>query len=821
MVLPTLLAAIPLLLAQESEPVPPTPFDRVIELKIAEHDEIAIEGHGGTVVAEYEALFDGTLHVWAMSELDLFLQVDDADEARTLASDDNSGGGTTPYLSLDVERGAWLAILVSGVPGSTGPLSLHLAAAPETEATRAAATAGREAMGEARRLIRGGDRTSARDLVESVLAEIVDTADAATSEAIHDVLFDFGVLAYSETQSLRESREAWERAARHRERTLPEDHPSLLGARGNLANSMHAMGDMAGARALRESVVAGYERSLPEDHPDLLRARGNLAGSMNEMGDLAGARALDESVLAGYERSLPEDHPRLLRARGNLAGSMSHMGDLAGARALDESVLAGYERSLPEDHPELLLARGNLASSMHEMGDLAGGRALYESVVAGYERSLPEDHPELLHAQGNLAGSMHEMGDLAGARALRESVVAGSERTLPEDHPELLHARANLAGSMHEMGDLAGARALRESVLAGYERSLPEDHPELLRARGNLASSMHEMGDLAGARALLPAQLAGMRTRILASLALAPRQARQTVASESYRHSEVLFLSASSGSDLEQSAFELTETMRLVAAEAARSLARFETDPELAPILQEAGGVRRALNDLVAGAARDETGSEGLSAELTRLSLKRDALEREASRLLAERGVVTEPVTSDALIAVLGPGDVVVGYRRISLRHVDSSTGETQQAADHLLAHVLTSEGTLSRIDLGPAAALEELASEWRAALGAPLLRGLGLEEDEDDPEARVGRELRARILDPVLALAGDEVERLFICADDLLFLLPLDALPFGTSEMDTGEDARPERIGDRLRIVNEVSFARLLTPVPAAEAAP
>ncbi|MFT5476184.1 MAG: hypothetical protein ACI8Y8_001519, partial [Planctomycetota bacterium] len=33
MVLPTLLAAIPLLLAQESEPVPPTPFDRVIELK--------------------------------------------------------------------------------------------------------------------------------------------------------------------------------------------------------------------------------------------------------------------------------------------------------------------------------------------------------------------------------------------------------------------------------------------------------------------------------------------------------------------------------------------------------------------------------------------------------------------------------------------------------------------------------------------------------------------------------------------------------------------------------------------------------------------
>jgi hypothetical protein len=82
--------------------------------------------------------------------------------------------------------------------------------------------------------------------VESVLAEIVDTAEVATSEAIHDALFDIGLLAHDEIGSLRESREAWERVARHRERTLPEDHPDLLLARGNLAISMHEMGDLAG-----------------------------------------------------------------------------------------------------------------------------------------------------------------------------------------------------------------------------------------------------------------------------------------------------------------------------------------------------------------------------------------------------------------------------------------------------------------------------------------------------------------------------------------------------------------------------------------------
>jgi len=946
MMLLALLATLPLLLVQESEPIPPSPYDRVIELETTEHDEPAIEGRGPTVFAEYEVQFEGTLHVWTTSKLDLFLQVDDAAEARPLASDDNSGGGTTPYIALEVQTGDWLVILIAGEPEATGSLTLHLIAAVETEADQAAEKLARETLGAATRLADDGQRTAARDLMGKALPGVMDTAGLSSPDLLRA---RFGLaVSLSRMGDLAGARALEESVLAGYERSLPPDHPVLLAARGNLANSMDAMGDLAGARALRESVLAGYERILPADHPELLRARVNLSVSMHAMGDQAGARALRESALAGYERSLPADHPALLHARENLAVSMHEMGDLAGARALRESILAARERMLPEDHPDLLRARAslaismsamgamsdlagaralresvlagrerilpadhpallrareNLAVSMHAMGDLAGARALHESVLAGLERILPADHPDLLGVRANLAISMGAMGDLAGARALRESVLAGRERILPADHPDLWRARANLSISMHDMGDLAGARTLEESVLAGYERILPADHPDLWRARGNLAVSMsdmgdlagaralyesvlagyerilpadhpdlllargnlavsmhamgnlagaralresvlagyepilpadhpnlllarmnlavsmHAMGDLAGARALLPAQVGGVRMRILASLALAPRQARQTVASESHRHSEVLFLSSSAGSELERDAFELTETLRLVAAEAARSLARFESDPELAPILQEAGEARSALNDLVAGSGRDETGSEGLSAELTRLSLKRDALEREANRLLAERGVVTQPVTAGALSTALIAGDVVVGYRRISLRHVDELSGETLDAADHLLAHVLTSEGTLNRIDLGAAAELEELANEWRAALGAPLLRGIDLGEDEGDPEAQVGRELRARILDPVLALAGEDVRRLFICVDDLLFLLPLDALPLDEGD---GDDADGEkRLGDRLRIVNEVSFARLMAPASEPQGAP
>jgi len=908
--LPALLALIPLLVAQESKPVPPTPFDRVLELEIRADDEPAIEGHGPTVFAEYEVEFEGALHVWATSELDLFLQVDDAAEARPLASDDNSGGGTTPFLRIDVEPGDWLVVLVAGYPESTGPLTLHLIAAPETEAGRLAATAARDALRDTTRLVDEGQRAEAWELMAEALPGVMDAAGSDHPDLLEarfklanwmDQVGDYGTArildrsvltgyerilpadhpnllsvrsnvasSMLEMGDLTGARALMESLVAAYERNLPSDHPDLLSIRANLATSMYEMGDLADARATYESVIAGYERSVPDDHPELLRARANLASSMfvmgdlaesrgilesvhavyerslpahdsdllrtrgslasvlHAMGDLAGARALSESVLAVTERTLPEDHPALSHARSSLAISMDSMGDHEGARALRETVLAVAERSLASDHPSLLIAQSGLASSMEAMGDHAGARGLRESVLESYERTLPADHPDLLAARLNLANSLHRMADVAGARALYESVLAASERTLPADHPSVLNARTNLATSLDAMGEFAGARALNESVLASRERSLPADHPDLLSARSDLAISMDAMGDRAGARAHVPKLIEGMRMRILSSLALSPRQARQTVSGESERHSEVLFYSESAGVELKRSVFGLTETMRLVAAEAARSLTSHARDRELAPILAQAAEVRRELNDLVAGALREDAGGSAYSADLTRLSLQRDRLERVVSQRLAERGVETRPIESESLAAALTPGDVAVGFRRIAQWYVDEASGRTCIGADHLMAHVLTADGSLDRIDLGPASDLEDLSSAWRAALGAPIRRygslsdagtpvadaSRGIATDAvaggnvtESAELVAGRALRNRILDPVLAVVTTDVNRFFVCADDLLFLLPLDALPL---DAKTQEDIR---VGDRIQVVNGVSFARLLAP--------
>ncbi len=357
------------------------------------------------------------------------------------------------------------------------------------------------------------------------------------------------------------------------------------------------------------------------------------------------------------------------------------------------------------------------------------------------------------------------------------------------------------------------ARARCEVVLDAYERTLPTDHPSLLRARQELSRSMFELGEVAAARELLFAQGAGIQARIMASLALAPRQTRQTVDSEGYRLAWLHFLGEGGNSEHRTVVFELAETMRLVASEAARTLACFAEDPALAPILAEADVLRRSLGDLVGGGGQADSSPEQVAEELTRLSRERDRLERKASLLLAERGVVTRSVDAGSLADLLSEGEAVVGFRRLAHWHQAQAEGEIERGEDHLLAHVLRSDGVLTRIDLGLVRELEECASEWRAALGAPLLRGIGVEAPQADLEVSSGSRLRQRILDPILIAAGEGVERLFVSSDDLVYLLPLDALP--------NDAAANERLGDRVRIVNEVSFARLLESVAPEEGEP
>jgi len=75
------------------------------------------------------------------------------------------------------------------------------------------------------------------------------------------------------------------------------------------ANTLWALGDLAGARKLHEQTLEIRERVLGGEHPDTLQSRNNMAATLWALGDLASARKHHEQTLEIRERVLGGEHP--------------------------------------------------------------------------------------------------------------------------------------------------------------------------------------------------------------------------------------------------------------------------------------------------------------------------------------------------------------------------------------------------------------------------------------------------------------------------------------------------------------------------------
>jgi hypothetical protein len=331
---------------QAAEPVPPSHFDRTVELVLGSESE-PLDGFGPSQVVEHTLEFSGTLHLWTHpAAVDSYLRVEDAATSEVLGEDDDSGGGNRPWMLLTVEAGQELAVFVALKRHLEEDVAveLHLVACPESAGTRAAANHGRAQLAEAVQMKRTGERASAREPLASAVDELLAAEGSPYSAQIAMTLWDLGYAA-NDLGASALARRAWERVRDQRERTLAPDHPGLIDAWQNIAAKMIDMGELQAARELEEQVVAACERTLPDEDPHALLARGNLADTSRALGDLRGARELQEEVLATSERALGPDHEYVLSARGNLALTMREMGDLPGARSRGHVLLGGRSRA--------------------------------------------------------------------------------------------------------------------------------------------------------------------------------------------------------------------------------------------------------------------------------------------------------------------------------------------------------------------------------------------------------------------------------------------------------------------------------------------
>jgi CHAT domain-containing protein len=541
-------------------------------------------------------------------------------------------------------------------------------------------------------------------------------------------------------------------------------------------------------------VLEVYARTLPDDHADIQLARLALAATIKELGDVAGARVLQERVLAIQSRKLSDDHPALQKARGSLARTLATLREFAAARALQEKVLAVYSASRAEDHPDVQAARENLSNTLLGMGEIALARELQDQVLAARTKSLPDDALTLQWARGNLAGTLRLQGDLAGSRALYEKVHEVFSRSLPDDHPDRQRSRQSLAVALALESGFA-QRASAGAQASGRDRCL----------------------DLIGA--LARAQVHAARAAILGSPG---REAEERCSSMAW----VLDVCASFAQGygvfeplhtLDAPAFVLEETTRgaaLVSAELARRAASTPRYRELRKALQVASSELAAL-------AQGGTSSE----EFDRARVKREGAERELAALARELTGGQRcalDLDLESLAGRLGAQDAALGFRRYARRQVELRAGQNPASqpeahdtyVDNLCAFVLrraqagaaaSASPVLTLVDLGPLAAIESAARGWRAAIGAGQERGKPVGAAEVDRVSREGGELRRLVLDPLLPAIG-AAQHLRVALDDVLHLVPLEALPLGDGQ---------GLAGDRWQIETRATLTELLSDMP------
>jgi CHAT domain-containing protein/tetratricopeptide (TPR) repeat protein len=607
----------------------------------------------------------------------------------------------------------------------------------------------------------------------------------------------------------------YEQVLKVREMTLPAEHPSLASIRLNYAGTLKTLGDLHGAKDLYEQVLKVREKTLPPEHPKLASIRKNYANTLRALGDLEGAKRLEEQVLKVLERTLPAEHLDLANIRMNYASTLYALRDYAGAKTLYEQVLKVYEKTLPAEHPDLTMIRMNYAGTLLSLGDLVQANDLYEQVLKVWEKTLPAEHPDLALIRMNFAGSAFALGEHTKAKILQEKALKVYEKILPADHPDLALIRMQYGITLTRLGDLAGAKSHSGQALRTYEKTLPAEHPRLSRSRMHYARLSFRIWSLDSKSKPKSEQLRHHLSKLLEGTILASMRSDLNLSSRqaslfSARWSESIDSGISyaapqtAGLTNATSLFRISEEIRAKSIlqrrlPALASQASGDLESLIGQSRLELSRCRESLSTFIANQKLPKASGPEVSvaSHLGHLVQAKEEVEGRHRKLLLQipgaesflRSVTTEDIAKSLPVKSVG-----VSYWRYTRHTLDEPKNPSSEITreSYLAAFVLAPTGAVTLVDLGPIQELKSSIDNWRQLIGKSLNRGIEIKTKDGNGEVlTAGRKLRKLLIDPVLAAAGKDVNRIIVALADDLHLSPLDSLPL------------PEKgvVGDRTKI--------------------
>jgi CHAT domain-containing protein/Tfp pilus assembly protein PilF len=625
---------------------------------------------------------------------------------------------------------------------------------------------------------------------------------------------------------------------------FPDGHLDVAMSLNNVATVLQALGEPARAEPLLREALAMRRRlagkgGRPEDDPNLAGTLSNLGYVLEARGDLAGAEGFVREALAMRQRLYPRErfplgHPDLATNLNNLGTLLQARGDLARAEAILRETLAMRRRlfppkRFPAGHADLAQSLGNLGVLLRVRDKQEEAEAVAREVLA-MNRALypkaryPDGHAYLANSLHNLGILLQDRGKLDDAEALLRECLQMRRALFPpkrfaRGHPDLAATLDNLGVLRAEQGDRAGAEALYREALAMRRRLYPPEHfpaghPLLAITLGNLGSLRHQQGDRAGAAAFLDKALRMQRAVTEGLLAgAAEAEMLNHLAHVPLTRDHYLSVTHSLADQDAASYLAVWQTRSLLARWLAqRRLSLLASaDPDIRALDRRLTETRRELAQLLlaggAGAGR-----------VRELADRKEQLEKELARRLPAVAAFQESAgrTPADLQRALPAGMAFIDLLRYVRFEYPTGKGRGAGRRTHYyVAFVLGRDQPLRRVELGPAAAIEEAASAVGEAIRKP--------KSEDRQAAALGRLLWA----PLAAQLPPGTETIYLVPDAALTGVPWAALPGKKAGMVLLEDyalavvphghflletlagARQHRGQDMLLAVGDVAYDR------------
>jgi CHAT domain-containing protein/Tfp pilus assembly protein PilF len=575
---------------------------------------------------------------------------------------------------------------------------------------------------------------------------------------------------------------------------FPDGHHKLSIALGNLGTVVQARGDLAGAESYYDEALA-MDRKLypperfPRGHPDLGMSLNNKGFLLASRGEHARAEPYYRQALAMNEKlyaaeRFPAGHPDLARSLNNLGFVLQRRGELAQAEQYLRAALAMRQRlyppeRFPKGHRELALSLNNVGNVLQQRGQDGPAEAVYRQALRMYEQLFPPErfpkgHPDVFHSLNNLGNLLRQRGELTAAEPPLRAALAMCRQLYPDAHPDRARALNNLAFVLQDRGAYDQAEPLLREALALYEKvyppaRFPQGHPEQATCLQNLGVLLRDCGRFAEAEVPHRRALVLLEQQLYALLGgSSEAQALNHLAQLPLTRDGYLSTTRPLA-DRDAAAYEVVWQSRGALARwlSQRRLAALAAaDPRGRDLARQLAEKRRLLAALLlAGGALNADQAK----RVRLLSEEKERLEKELAATLPAFAQALETARSSPreLLQHLPEGTAYVDLLRyVHFSHDPQKPGRAgERQTRSYVAFVLAAGGAARRVELGPAAPIDQAVAEIRN----PKI---------EIQNSKAAAELRRRVWEPLARHLPAGTRTIYLAPDGALTQLPWAALP-------------------------------------------